>query len=180
MKALETVYKGYRFRSRLEARWAVFFDAMGIAYEYEKQGYDLDELGWYLPDFWLRDGEVWVEIKPAGDQEHSKMAAAISKGKRLAEYTDSKFLLLAGNPYPGEYTAHYHAASRMPPWEVWSGELAVCRKCAGLWVLHGDEGASCVYCEGGCRAVEKMKWPVGAEHSDTMAAGFEAARQERF
>jgi hypothetical protein len=25
-KAIETHYKGYRFRSRLEARWAVFFD----------------------------------------------------------------------------------------------------------------------------------------------------------
>ena len=26
IKAIETYYKGYRFRSRLEARWAVFFD----------------------------------------------------------------------------------------------------------------------------------------------------------
>ena len=30
IKAIETYYKGYRFRSRLEARWAVFFDAAGI------------------------------------------------------------------------------------------------------------------------------------------------------
>ena len=30
IKAIETVYKGYRFRSRLEARWAVFFDACGV------------------------------------------------------------------------------------------------------------------------------------------------------
>jgi hypothetical protein len=28
IKAIETSYKGYRFRSRLEARWAVFFDAL--------------------------------------------------------------------------------------------------------------------------------------------------------
>ncbi|MCB6994492.1 hypothetical protein LI177_13475 [bacterium 210820-DFI.6.37] len=27
LKAIQTEYKGYRFRSRLEARWAVFFDA---------------------------------------------------------------------------------------------------------------------------------------------------------
>lgn len=50
-KAIETSYKGYRFRSRLEARWAVFFDTLGIKWEYEKQGYSLPS-GAYLPDFW--------------------------------------------------------------------------------------------------------------------------------
>lgn len=64
MKAIETTYKGYRFRSRLEARWAVFFDAMGARWEYEPQGYALKS-GWYLPDFFLPDiqGGLWVEIK---------------------------------------------------------------------------------------------------------------------
>ena len=32
IKAIETRYNGYRFRSRTEARWAVFFDAFGIRY----------------------------------------------------------------------------------------------------------------------------------------------------
>jgi len=66
MKAIETSYKGYRFRSRLEARWAVFFDALGIKWEYEKEGYELkDDDGTkyhYLPDFWL-PGIGWIEIK---------------------------------------------------------------------------------------------------------------------
>ncbi len=35
MKPIETIYNGFRFRSRLEARWAVFFDAVEIKYEYE-------------------------------------------------------------------------------------------------------------------------------------------------
>lgn len=51
MKAIETMYSGYRFRSRLEARWAVFFDALGIRYEYEPEGFVLDDGTWYLPDF---------------------------------------------------------------------------------------------------------------------------------
>jgi len=38
IKAIQTEYKGYLFRSRLEARWAVFFDACGIEYEYEPEG----------------------------------------------------------------------------------------------------------------------------------------------
>jgi len=61
--AIETSYKGYRFRSRLEARWAVFFDALGVPWEYEKEGYDLPEVGKYLPDFWLPHQEAFVEIK---------------------------------------------------------------------------------------------------------------------
>lgn len=67
MKAIETRYKGYRFRSRLEARWAVFFDALGIKWEYEPEGYDLGEAGWYLPDFMIYIGDnsapVWFEVK---------------------------------------------------------------------------------------------------------------------
>ncbi len=64
IKPIETKYKGFRFRSRLEARWAVFMDALGIEYEYEKEGYDLGEEGWYLPDFWLPDFKAFLEIKP--------------------------------------------------------------------------------------------------------------------
>ena len=53
MKAIDTIYNGYKFRSRLEARWAVFFDAAGIKYEYEPEGFDLGGGCLYLPDFYL-------------------------------------------------------------------------------------------------------------------------------
>ena len=82
IKARETIHKGYRFRSRLEARWAVFLDGMGIEYEYEKEGYDLGEHGWYLPDFWLPDFKVWMEIKPA------------IKGKASNDTDDDKLIAL--------------------------------------------------------------------------------------
>lgn len=41
IKAKETYYDGYRFRSRLEARWAVFFNNIGLEYEYEMEGFDM-------------------------------------------------------------------------------------------------------------------------------------------
>ena len=81
IKAIETVYNGYRFRSRLEARWAVFFDTMEIEYQYEPEGFDLGNGIWYLPDFWLPDLELWIEIKgikPTED-EHLKMALLAQK-----------------------------------------------------------------------------------------------------
>lgn len=64
IKPIETVYNGYRFRSRLEARWAVFFDAAGISYEYEPEGFKLKNGRKYLPDFFLPDFGIYVEIKP--------------------------------------------------------------------------------------------------------------------
>jgi hypothetical protein len=74
MKAIETEYAGVRFRSRLEARWAVFFDALGIRWEYEPEAFELSDGTRYLPDFRLHQGcplpgcraQTYVEVKPAG------------------------------------------------------------------------------------------------------------------
>lgn len=69
IKPIETVYNGYRFRSRLEARWAVFFDAIGAEWEYEPEGFQLPDGTKYLPDFRLHNvkgrgaNDIWVEIK---------------------------------------------------------------------------------------------------------------------
>ncbi len=65
IKAIETFYKNYHFRSRLEARWAVFFDALGLEWEYEPEGFDLGGGVYYLPDFYLPASNMWVEIKPS-------------------------------------------------------------------------------------------------------------------
>ncbi len=60
MEGIATMYHGRRFRSRLEARWAVMFDLVGWRYEYEP--YDLS--GW-IPDFALFGAEeILVEVKP--------------------------------------------------------------------------------------------------------------------
>lgn len=54
IKPIETRYKGYRFRSRTEARWAVFFDALGAEWEYEPEGFTLPNGKGYLPDFRIK------------------------------------------------------------------------------------------------------------------------------
>jgi hypothetical protein len=61
-RAIETVYKNYKFRSRLEARWAVAFDKLGLAWTYEEEGFELPS-GRYLPDFFFPDLDTYVEIK---------------------------------------------------------------------------------------------------------------------
>ena len=91
IKAIETVYAGRRFRSRLEARWAVFFDALDIRWQYEAEGYVIDGEP-YLPDFYLPDLGYTIEIKPvtydwyAPSKEHGAFAAI------------DNFFLIAGEP----------------------------------------------------------------------------------
>lgn len=61
---LPTKYKGVLFRSRLEARWAVYFDLLGVKWQYEPEGYQLSS-GNYCPDFFCES--FFVEIKPTYD-----------------------------------------------------------------------------------------------------------------
>ena len=62
IKAIPTTYGGTRFRSRLEARWAAFFDLVGWKWEYEPVDFD----GW-CPDFLVhRAVPVYAEVKPVG------------------------------------------------------------------------------------------------------------------
>lgn len=99
IKPIETIYSGYRFRSRLEARWALFLEQMNVAFSYEPEGYDLGQTGWYLPDFWLHREEVFLEIKP-------RMQETVwdKKCHALRVQTGFGIILLAGNPWPGEYS----------------------------------------------------------------------------
>ena len=121
LKAIETIYRGVRFRSRLEARWAVFFDACGIEWEYEPEGYDLGDGVWYLPDFRLhgvagRGGSVlYVEVKgEMTDKDREKInrfsqeapilvVGNIPVGEDIDEITDyiseRGYSFPAGGPY---------------------------------------------------------------------------------
>lgn len=88
IKAIETVYNGYRFRSRLEARWAVFFDELGIEYQYEPEGVELSDGSYYLPDFYLPDFHCFFEVKRRDIRGTNEGKAAIKK-IRDGMWTDS-------------------------------------------------------------------------------------------
>ena len=111
MKPIETRYKGVSFRSRLEARWAVFFDALGIAWEYEHEGYELNDGTRYLPDFWLPvfDGGLHVEVKPTNDGFDKAYEFARSGGKiMLADGTPAckEYTVLATNEGSSDHSDH--------------------------------------------------------------------------
>lgn len=98
--AIETEYRGIRFRSRLEARWAVFFDVAGIEWKYETEGYEVDGHR-YLPDFWLPDSKVWVEVKGERDglrNDFARMSVMLSRKSPLPGFADGdRGLMLLGD-----------------------------------------------------------------------------------
>jgi len=72
------MYAGVQFRSRLEARWAAFFDLLGWKWEYEP--FDLQG---YIPDFllhvpkyagvcWLTTDTLLVEVKPTDSYRYGR------------------------------------------------------------------------------------------------------------
>lgn len=92
LKPIETVYKDFRFRSRLEARFAVFFDAMGEKWEYEKEGYNLNGT-YYLPDFYLPRLKCFVEIK--GETPNKE---ELDKCSMFRDYVGNAIAIVHGLP----------------------------------------------------------------------------------
>lgn len=89
LQAIETQYNGYRFRSRLEARYAVLFDQLGIEYLYEHQGYYLgSDLGNYLPDFYIPSRNAFFEIKgrKPSPVEKEKIGRLVSQSEGAIGY----------------------------------------------------------------------------------------------
>lgn len=107
IKAIETRYDGYRFRSRLEARWAVTFNAMGLDWDYEPEGFHTAKGEMYLPDFHIKDFDTWIEIKPS----QGKMVECYGGGwQKSIEWTEWEpkwagfpHRLVVINGDPGEY-----------------------------------------------------------------------------
>lgn len=97
IKAIETEYNGYRFRSRLEARWAVFFDAAKIRYEYEPEGFEIDDGERYLPDFYLPQYQLYIEIKPSSLDKNQREIAE-EKCRKFRDIIGKAIFISNGDP----------------------------------------------------------------------------------
>ncbi len=83
IQVIPTEYHNTLFRSRLEARWAVFFDALEVPWEFEPEAFGDGEKG-YLPDFWLPNQNCYFEVKPDTNFDEQKIAlACIATQKRV-------------------------------------------------------------------------------------------------
>ncbi|QCR16573.1 PDDEXK family nuclease [Methanosarcina mazei] len=200
IKPIETQYNGYRFRSRLEARWAVFFDSLGIIYEYEKEGYDLgfnnitNETVYYLPDFYLPKYKYWVEIKSTKGLNDKELVKLEKFSLKLTNNSNlGTLIVLMGEPYVGKYIAE--SVLRGSMWGIcpltekldlykpgsWPGEETIdCNECKSKCSLYhnssGGENKNEMYQGGLCFS----KKPFSIFKHPNIIKAYQAARSARF
>lgn len=121
IKTIETEYNGYKFRSRLEARWAVFLDEIGIKYLYEPEGFEInfgEEKIKYLPDFYFPDCGFYGEVKgnPFTDEEKEKLSYMTDFNGVLANG-----LIFFGN-IPSENEMEQNSNELLFPFIWWHGQ----------------------------------------------------------
>jgi hypothetical protein len=156
MVAIDTLYKGNYFRSRLEARWAYFFDSVGMGYEYEVEGFKNSNGECYLPDFFLpkcymrslRPG-VYVEIKPESYPDDDIPAASwFTRPLFLFKGTPDKLIW-------GEYCDNGFQLGR--GWDNYMG-LWKCSVCGGFKIDYNEGGYdNCPHCKRGQNNYEFLR-----------------------
>ena len=106
IQPLETSYRGYRFRSRLEARWAVCLDHLAVLWEYEQEGYPLSRTLAYLPDFYLPQVRIFAEVKPDPVEAIARLDHdAMRKASGLVLLVGKPLIFLDGPPRETAYWA---------------------------------------------------------------------------
>ncbi len=93
IEAIETTWSGFRFRSRLEARWAVFFKSLDIEFLYEPEAFRLSDGTVYLPDFYLPRIKFFAEVKPC-----DFTSGELFKAEEITKGTGRQLLMLVGSP----------------------------------------------------------------------------------
>ena len=175
LHAIPTIYQGYAFRSRLEARWAVFFDALAFRWEYEPEGYVLPDGTRYLPDFWLPQVSMFAEVKPAclGDDIVEIGDEAMAKVIGLVETTGHPVIILDGVPWDTNY------------WAVWPDPILGWDWC-DVWLscpyrYHLDKALSCVHVNTGFSGDERRHGKPNEPWNNLPdCPGVLAARSARF
>jgi len=165
---LETIFNGIRYRSRTEARWAVFFDTLGWNAEYEIEGYDLDGL-WYLPDFYVPEINSFCLIK--GNEFNYPER---EKARKLGIHTQKNILVLIGTPSPVSMKNMLF----MPP-ENHQAWLASDPRKNNFWYLGNFTGNDSgeVYFE---RLTKGCLYLGHRQSEKSVIDAFNAARTERF
>lgn len=176
MQPIETTYKGFRFRSRTEARWAVFLNALEIAWSYEVEGFDLDGTR-YLPDFWVPAWSAWLEIKGP-----KPLPAEVEKCRLLSEASGKRVLLISGEPWvEGErplYDVMLFSERRDPrhmseSWEFGEGR----RNSREIWLVSDDLGA---FALNPIPQERDDKYPLSGSYASQIFAALTQARGARF
>lgn len=109
IKPIQTYYNGHLFRSRLEARWAVVFNTLGVQYEYEPEGFDLGGGLRYLPDFRVQcygkrgdyesePFDLYIEVKGKMTEKDAEKIRRFSGMRLVEKYECTRFATFEPSP----------------------------------------------------------------------------------
>ncbi len=166
-KAIETRAFGYRFRSRLEARWATFFTELDLEFQYEPQGFDLPA-GPYLPDFWIEPWKAWIEVKPKTPSMDELMLCASLCGE-----TGNRVLMFAGDCWAAKHAIYQFHERRAGIFNLLA-ECPTCRTISAMLIL-ADSQAMSKLGECSCNLVPRL-----ADRGSRLGDAYSAARSARF
>jgi len=96
IKNIETEYNGLKFRSKLEAMHAKFFDKHGIKWIYEPHIIEYSE-GEYLPDFYFPEIKCYFEVKGDGVPGFGKALKAVSENSPKEDSEDFQPCVVIGD-----------------------------------------------------------------------------------
>ncbi len=159
---IPTTYKGVRFRSRLEAKWAMMFDLFNWSWNYEPI-----DLEGYIPDFRVDLGKTRfiVEVKPEGHILDLQPAALkIDKTSYRGQVLivgDNWSISTHGVPnllfdeFPAIGAIRDDWYREEPIWnseatdDQWSvARIAFCKMCGGVTIFSDRGSWSCRRCPG--------------------------------
>lgn len=159
-----TWFNGVRFRSRLEAKWAAFFEMQGWRWEYEPM-----ELGGYLPDFVVHPGQytpcVAVEVKPLrwDGSEHDLRHLDLAHAKMAGHDWDCEILIVGSAVLPGRLGLVRDDQSRL-----WCEAVPFrCLDCGHSTFMADDGSWACRAngCYDGKRYVDTRGWDAVGDFS---------------
>lgn len=190
IRPIETVYNGYRFRSRLEARWAVFFDAIGAEWEYEPEGYRLPDGTMYLPDFLLKNvrgrgaENIYVEVKGVLTKDDLHKIDMFTDPKQQG-YPDGNHPIIIFGQIPDcrAIPAHYvpYLNRYVGPWWEIDIDKDNNENFYNLFYSEGDWYRTCPKAaKDGGLVLDYLDNPYSFVDEDLTVAAYAEARQARF
>lgn len=159
IRAIPTVHRSIKMRSKLEASFAAALDQSGVEWVYEAEGFDIDGV-WYLPDFWLPSFRAFVEVKGVIDDsvlKPRKLAKALTKRQ------DGRRVFLALPEHVQQWTANgrkelTHIADETE-WKDRDAALARCPTC-GRVDIHSSRCCLSIYMAGKILGSEDWRFPL--------------------
>lgn len=114
----------------------MFFDTIGMAYEYEPEGFELSDGTLYLPDFYLPASSSFFEVKGVMDRE---------SGHKIKQFIKEGQHLTVGYPDMTFDTCDDWWGDSLSLAGVDNSYLCECVKCGGLWFMGiaGFYGCRC-------------------------------------